>query len=500
LDFDWGFGFLDLTFWLLFAVWILRFPESCSIMAEPNQLSNPPARAKSPLRYAVPLILFVLIIGGLAWLLQNMPAWRARPPVAAPQKGPEVVVQFTHQVGENFIMAMWEVPSEKMLKQKGDKETKPPPVYEREMEPGSEGRYLFPFQNVTQQAAELGMAAKSCDCANLHVAVISKDEWQQLNEAVRKDPGQDMAENPSWTWQALENSQDRGVILPADAVAVLRMTWHNRRPVGDKLNLHVNLWGKQAGATKLQRLTLGVPAVSAAAVRANLDRVSVGVLGPDSVAKAVFLVWSPTRAQLPLTFEEQTRDGLFAIDPQPLDKAACLALQDKLRDQEMNTRVLAGYRVTVTVHEHKGDRWLDQGHFLRAIAVHLPDAAEEISPLLVTGVVQGPVKIGGLDDQGKINLKSFQAREGTRKVIFLWTNHKTKLVLQDKQPAALQVKLNKSGKETTPEQKWVLEVTVPPNQLFGPVTEENAVILRSETQAAPPRQIRIPLLGHAVQG
>ena len=471
-------------------------------MPEPNQLSTPPARARSPLRYAMPFVLFLVIIGGIAWLVQNMPSWRTRTNPVAQGKAAEQVLQFMNRINQNYVLALWELPPKMGEKSKAEDGSEGPMIYEREFEPGAEGRYLFPFQNLTDQAAELGLTSTSCDCAHLHVALITKSEWDQFEQAFSKDPGQEMPQNADWTWTEMEKNADRGFSLPPQAYGVVRMTWHNRRAIGDKLNLQAVVWAKQAGSSRVQRVAFAIPAVSAPPVRANLDRVHVGNLDPNAVVKAEFFIWSPTRDELPLDWTKN-QDPLFVVSAKALDPAGRLALQEQLRTakNKVNTRVRAGYRVTINVHEHKDGKRLDQGHFIRGVPLSLPESAADVPPLLVTGFVRGPVEIGGIDDQGKINLKSFQAKDGTKKTILLWTDNKTSLKVVEKQPAALEVKLTQ--RKSASKREWVLEVTVPPNQLFGTITEDSAVILGTipeGTQSVPSRQIRIPLVGHAVQG
>jgi hypothetical protein len=154
----------------------------------------------------------------------------------------------------------------------------------------------------------------------------------------------------------------------------------------------------------------------------------------------------------------------------------------------------------VTVYESKDGAQLDQGHFLRTLGFDLPDAAEDLQSLIITGNVQSDdFLIGG--DQGKIDLKSFPAKDGKRKAIFVSTKRDIELDVDNVsvQPANLRVKLTEKGKDKAgAKRNWSLEVEVPPNQLFGTIPEDSAVILR--TKATPPRLIRIPLVGHAIQG
>jgi len=55
----------------------------------------------------------------------------------------------------------------------------------------------------------------------------------------------------------------------------------------------------------------------------------------------------------------------------------------------------------------------------------------------------------------------------------------TELELESVHPAALEVKLTKSKDPPGAKQRWMLQVVVPPNQVFGVIGEDNAVILRT---------------------
>ena len=88
--------------------------------------------------------------------------------------------------------------------------------------------------------------------------------------------------------------------------------------------------------------------------------------------------------------------------------------------------------------------------------------------------------------------QSFPAHLGTKKTFVLSTKSNTELDLANIQcPAGLKVELVETAKR-----KWSLNVEVPPNRFFGPVTEDNVVILHTKAG----RSIRIPFMGLAVQG
>ena len=474
------------------------------------QAAARPVRSSSALRRAVPLLLLVLIIGGIAWLVQNMPTWRSgKKETASAPKGQQPILDFLHYTG----MALWEIPEEakgdkgKSEAAKDDKQ-EPPPPYQREFEQGAEGHYFFPFKVNADQAAQMGLGFKSCDCAWLHVAFLPREAWEKLIKETIHDPGGEPADADAWTWQALDKNDKQGIAVPAGSLGVLRMSWKNRRPPGQSLNLGIRLWATQ-GAAKRQEYAFGVPAQSTTALRVNKDHIDLGVLsqgagtGPSqSSAKAEFLFWSPTRDQAELKLSDKDAlDPLFGVAITPLGADERAGLQSKLRREKVNTRVRSAWRVAVSVFEQKDAHQLGQGHLRRALSLQIPDAAEELAPIVLTGLVRGPVEIGGVEDQGKINLKSLAAKDGARKTTYLWAaDSTTELKVASWHPAGIQVTLKETANKEGARKKWALEVEVPPNQLFGPIPDEADVILQFRAKDMPARTIRIPLLGHAVQG
>ncbi len=454
------------------------FPSGASETA-PAQ-SAPAAR---PLRWVVPLLLFFVIIGGIAWLVQNMPSWRGRTVEPAPvAKGPEVLLTIGTIHNRGVYLALWErMPEEKSTQKQ---------LYAREFERDAEGQYHFPFQVHPEQPAEVGVTNKSCDCSRLYVALVSEAECRKLFDSIKTDPSQEVKENPDWVWKSLENSKEHGIALPAGAYGILRMTWNNKRAPGDSLNLGAHIWARTSSVASKQDYGLKIDAVSSQPLRTKKDRVDVGVIEKGGKGKAEFLVWSPTRADA--KFELPKDDPLFEMAVKEFTPAECAALQVKLRQEEFNTRVRAAWTITVTVHEQKSKNQLDQGYFMRVLKIDLPVAVEDLPPLVITGTVKSDIRVGAVNDQGRINLQSFPAQYGTKKTFVLSTETNTELDLANIQhPAGLKVQLTEMAKR-----KWALNVEVPPNRFFGPITEDNVVILRTKAG----RSIRIPLMGHAVQG
>lgn len=462
-------------------------PESGAFSERPMQPSDaaPPARSQSPIRWLVPLLLFAVIIGGIAWLVQNLPSWRSRPVESEPvDKGPDVLVRFIHPHNRGVYLALWDpMPEEKMKDEKQ--------FYVREFEREAKGQYHFPFQVHLDLVVEIGLARKSCDCSHLSVAILPEEEWKQLCAAIRKDPGHEVKENPSWQWKSLEDkdTKEQGVKLPAASYAVIRIIWENKRTIGESLNLGAQIWARTSSAARRQDYGLRIDAVSAPPLRTRKDRVDVGAIEPGSQVTAEFVLWSPTRDHA--KFKMAQDDPLFEISAKDLTPAKCAELQKQLRKEEINTRVRAAWTVTIKVHEQKGKHQLDQGYFSRPIQIDMPAAVEDLPPLVVVGTVKSDFLVGAQDDHGKINLKSFPARFGTKKTVVVSSRTADLDVASVEYPAGLKVQLIETGKR-----KWALHLEVPPDRFFGQITDDNLVILRSKAG----RSIRIPLMGHAVQG
>jgi hypothetical protein len=284
------------------------------------------------------------------------------------------------------------------------------------------------------------------------------------------------------------------------------MTWNVRKEPGSTLNLEAGVLARSRSSGKQHKLGVSAPAVIRRALEMSPDRFHVGVLGPGDTGQAKFHFWSPTRDDVVMDVKDPHTDGLVVVQKRALDAAERARLQKELlgekdrTGEKINTRVRCAYEVIVTVHEQKGERQLDQGPLHRALDVEMENSADVLPPLLIVGVVKGSqVQVGGVEDQGRVQLKSFKAADGARKTVVIRTDHATELAIEKHAPAAVEVKLKESTKEKTATQrKWLLEVYVPPNAHYGPFDEDHVIQLR--TSAKPPRRIRIPLVGNAVQG
>ncbi len=456
-----------------------RFPGEAS----PPPAAPPPAaprRSKSLLtRVVLPLCLFLVVIGGIAWVTQNMPSWR-KPAANVPRAGNsnEPLLRFP------FEYAVW------------DKEN---PGYAAEYERGVEGHYDFPFENLRDESVEIGLHKPGCDCSRYDVAFLDRAPWEhfvklQAATGALKLPPDALPKDLKWT-----PLNEPSVTVPPKQTGLLRIVWKGRKDEGQFLVLSFDVWlqpHQKASLRQIAKLAAFVIMVSPA----NYidEKISLDVLGTHEKREVEFICWTSTRPALDLSIVQNPPDPLVEYRIVQLSAAEREKWQKELMGKKINTRVNAAAKVIVTVHEKKGEKQLDQGPF----RLEVPLAVEGV-PLgkgpLVHGYVRGIVDIGGAEDSGRVNLKTFSARSGTKRVVLLRADKGLGLEVAQRVPPYLEAKVTeqkKDGKDATG--RWTLEVEVPPGRTSGPLPEDAAIILR--TQAAPPRYIRIPVVGTATQG
>lgn len=449
-------------------------PAAPQTSAEP---APPPSRKPRPTRWLVPLVVLLVIIGGIAWLVQNMPTRGQRnsaPPVGS---------------GELLRPGINKEPTEK----------DDPTVHIPEFEKGEEGKRLYPFQNATSESVELFLYKTSCDCSRMDVCLVDQADWDKVRATLEADFNAVVPEDPSWPWQPLKQG-DHPVTIPPSAHALLKMSWVARKEPGSTLNLEAALFARSP--SKRQKHGVTAAAVIRHALEMQPDRAMIGILDPgtSSRGEAKFVFWSATRDQAEFRIEDAHRDGLVTIPaPRVLDAGERAKLQKDLLFQKINTKVRCAFEVNLTIHEQKGSSQLDQGPLYRALNVEMENNAAGLPPLLLIGMVRGDVQVGAADDQGKVKLGSFRAAEGTRKEVSIWPDLNTTVQI-GKFPGALDVKLTETKERTATRKKWLLEVTVPPGAHFGPFDEEHVIILDVLKEDAPNRRIRIPIAGNAAQG
>lgn len=444
-----------------------RFPEPAPPTREPESFPEAGNSSGFFSRIVLPIVLFVLIVGGIAWLSQYMPNWRSRT--------------------KTVDMAVPIVPAKELLaflEKHSVWDPEDPKYVLAEVERNSQGHYDYPFENVSGQPVEFGLERTSCDCSKVQVALFPN------KEAAAKDQPK---------WQDLERSSDKGVVVPADSAGKVRLTWTVRKEEGSRLNLGMVVWARPPGkANQVQTVNLDTRVGVVAPIMFLKDPIQLGMLTARDSARDEVLAWSATRSEVDLAVNEARKDPLLDCRIIPLNQEERANMEKMLRGNDMVTRVKAAFRIPIALYEEREGRQLDQGPFRRRLPLLMDGIAYEGGPMIHASI-RGEVEVGSADDQGKAQLRNFKAREGTRRVVPLYSDGKLTLEYQSHEPPYLEVKLKLNERESTVgRKKWDLEVVVPAGSPAGPFSEDAAVILR--TKSSSPRLIRIPILGNAGQG
>ena len=122
----------------------------------------------SLLKWIVPIVLFVVIVGVLAWLTQNLPKGGD-----TKKKGPNPTPPVNSQVREPDLRFLYKPVDRKPGRpDAGVGVWDDDPFYAKESEQGQDGHYDFPFHNPHDYPVTIGFARASCDCSHLMVTVL----------------------------------------------------------------------------------------------------------------------------------------------------------------------------------------------------------------------------------------------------------------------------------------------------------------------------------------
>lgn len=432
----------------------------------------------SLVRWALPIGLFVVIVGAIAWISQNLPKGLTKKvdaPVVQPN-APTAPLRFLAN------RAIWDDTD---------------PDYVKEFETGSDGFYDFPFINPGTTPVTLGFGQSSCDCSQLKVAVFEPELAAGFATMSPKNPLV-FPKDPVWT--ALSVNEKAGVEIPVGGAGVARMQWNGRKGPGQRLRLNIRMWMQPTGRPDDRSFeTLEVPIVMSEPLRFTTEKLSLGVMSSGGVLQGEFIAWSPTREGLDLKIDTAKLPPHLEATIAKLDDAARKRLDASFREDRKGTRVRSAFRIVAKVSEKKDDKQLDQGPFRREIPLLSADIPFPLQTPLVTVHVRGDIDVGAAEDNGAVHLKSFSAKNGVRKTVPVWHDGADELTVESVYPTVLEVKLTRSAKESTPARgKWSLDVNVPPGAWHGPFQEDAVILLK--TNSTPPRKIRIPVVGNGGQG
>jgi hypothetical protein len=369
----------------------------------------------------LPLVLLVAVVGGSTYIAQFLPRWTRKEQSVEAVKGEALT--FPQKV------VLWDATD---------------PTYLAEFESESDGQHVFWCENPGQQTAELGLIKKSCTCSQVDVCVLEPEEARRyketrdlqqnfqaraaapgpvgqgslvelINFAVAGKDGVGGLLGQGLTWRKLEPGKD-GVVVPARAAGLVRVSWKGRNREDVQVGLSAELWSQFQGRpgsrqdVRLQTQVAFVPAVRLLPANGEIE------VDWDSknVGRAEFRCWSSTRPAFSLAAQVVPADPCIpAPECTPLTAAECRQLERDARDlPQPPSRVLSGYRVTVTVYQEKGKAQLEHGRFERTIQL-TSDVPTKLPALRVTGRFKGDVTIAGKHaDNGIVKLGNFRASEG----------------------------------------------------------------------------------------
>lgn len=473
-------------------------PGDSSFRAGEPPIPPRPAARSPVLKYAISLVLLVAVIGGIAWVVQYLPSWNRRQKVDRDPPPPLTqLLQFPRWV------ALWD--EQKPAAENKDGVPLGEKNLPREVEFGTPGHYDFPFKNLSGQDVEVLHYFSTCDCTSVRACVLPMAQVVKLVEQQKLKPGEDLTYDADPAWVDLPNHREpmdvkKGVTVKADEGGVVRVRWTVKKRPGEVMKIMPEIVMRPIGASEFstwRKQMLVVPVLVGTAIRFDPPRVNVGLLSPGcKPVTEVFNAWSSTREKFDLKLTPTPANALMEIASRPLTEKECADLTSNLKSEKLSQRVRSGYRVTVTVHESKDGKQLDQGPFIQRLAIDLDGFREqELSGPEIVGRVKGDILIGGQDDWGKIKFLAFAAGQSAQKTVVLIADAKLELKPYTHEPAWLDVKVTRDKDQPDPKKhRWHLQVTVPANTPGVRSFEEtDHVTLR--IVGMPDRFVRIALEG-----
>jgi hypothetical protein len=463
---------------------------------EPTKTNAAPLKKSNFTRYLLPLALLVAVIGGLAWVTQQLPKWNS---TKAKVDAPTRVRPPLEFAG---AMATWGA--------KPEPGEKPEP---KEFEPTQKGHFDFPFKNDFKEDAEIVFLSSSCNCTSVLACALDADETKAVHAQFNDSPAVpitylhepnwiELASDVEWAKLPAAEQKKKSVLIKPGAGGVVRVQWAAGPHPGASLNVSPKIGFRTVGGNGVFLQSLFVPVVVSAPVRFQPQRVVAGSLSLGSSTTAEFYAYSSTRDQFDLKLTASATDSLFDIKTTPVQvggifsRCQCNDLVTALEAEKIKARLRSAKRVSVTIYESRDGKYLDLGSFHRRLAVKLDGLpAVGVTEPELMGRVHGDIIIGGADDLGRIRMKAFTRTDGTTRSLELATDASWKLETYHHEPAWLKVKLTRDKNQPDPKRAvWHLDVTVPENTRgVRSLDDPDAVVLR--VAGPPERFVRIPIEG-----
>jgi hypothetical protein len=405
-------------------------------------------------RIVLPLILFVIVVAGVAWVIQYIPNIRNKPATDVPVA--QNLVKFQFETG------VW--PEEKDGVKIKD--------YLEEFEPGHEGHFDFPFENTSGKEIETGLEKSSCTCTEVKIALIpsggssegdtSKLSWNVMIRAVK--PGE-KAQLP-----------EEKVLIPVGGRGIVRLGW--KAKAGENSygvnRLAAKLWFNPKGmpqSRQVQELQVAISIVLP--VQFLPEKIEVPSF--SGTHKDSFIGWSATRDlnavvgadKVPaIAIDKKYVAPGFEFTITPLTKPQLAEFQKDLVEKRVPpilSRVKSAVKIDVSVLEKKNDPNVRLGEFKTFVPVLLAEDSRQVQyPHVptVSGVRDSSIQLDYKDGTLKwtIRLGSFRSRDGAPSRKYTIMDRSDSMLTLVSSPANVNVKLH-DGKEDG----WKLEIQVPPD-------------------------------------
>jgi hypothetical protein len=291
------------------------------------------------------------------------------------------------------------------------------------------------------------------------------------------------------------------VLIKPNAGGVVRVLWTASKSSGTALNVAPKIRFRTADSARVQfEQPLIVPLMVSAPVRFYPTLVTPGVLTIGTSTTTEFYAYSTTRDQFDIKL---TNDPLFDITTTPLKVGGIFSRGDipselsaALEADKTHPRLRSAQRISMTVHESRGGKYLDLGSYFRRLTVKLDGfPAVDVTEPEVAGRVHGEIIIGGSEDQGRVRIKELRRGVEAYRTVVLSTDASWKLEKHLHDPAWLQVELAEAKEQPEAKRKfWRLTVTVPENARgVRSLDDPDAVVLR--VLGPTERFVRIPVEG-----
>jgi hypothetical protein len=456
------------------------------------------------------IVVLMALVGGVTFyfMYQEGMDWGPEPPPPPPPTEGKPL-KFREEISDRVIRKNWDPPTQ------------------GEFEENTDGYYDFWFDNPHDVPIELGVGKKSCKCTVPSVCVLSPEEAQRYKMGFFQSAAAEFALSgqgfppllaqmkveqvvpPALNWQPLAESEEHGITVGPHQSGMVRVAWDGAKAQSGSQLLQLGIWSQpqENGPAPRTRQVIELPVFFSSPLQFLPQVLDVGDLDPQGTRELSGVCWSSTRAWFSLKAEEKRGEPFFHCTWTPLTERERDDLAESLRkpaqkDQEAGPkpRVLYGYQIHVTVQERvsEGTR-MDLGPFTRKVVVSGPGGL--VAEVPMTGLVRGEIQVGGQDDNGRIKLGQFKARQGMKKTVRLTANRPgLKLRYERMEPDNLAF-LNVDGPREVGTgaavTQWDLRVEMKPG--VPRLLEHCAVVLRMSSPESGDRLIRIPVTGAAYQ-